>query len=74
MIRRGNRTPLRSNLRLTDLKERWPHASKLMNVKLPGDLVAAIDRLAGRLDATKTETVLMLLNEGLARSKRGKRS
>ena len=69
-----NRTPARSEIRLADLKERRPHASKMMNVKLPADLVDSIDRLADQLGANKTETVLMLLNEGLARSKRGKRA
>ncbi len=41
-----------------------------MNVKLPAELVTAIDRLAEHLDASKAETVLMLLNEGLDRSGR----
>lgn len=70
MNRRGNHTPPRSGLRLTDLKQRGPVARKLMNVKLPAELVTAIDRLAEHLDASKAETVLMLLNEGLDRSGR----
>ena len=43
-----------------------------MNVKVPAQLGDAIDRLAEHLGATKTDTLLMLLNEGLARVKRGK--
>ena len=66
------RTPARSDIRLIDLKARQPFASRLMNVKVPADLMEAIDRLAEHLRANKTETVIMLLNEGLARSKRGK--
>jgi len=67
MTRHGYRTPPRSGLRIADLKARQPHASRLMNVRLPGDLIENIARLAEHLGANKTETVVMLLNEGLAR-------
>ncbi len=66
-MRRGPHVPARSNLRLGELMARRPHASRLMNVKLPADLVDSIDALAERLDASKTETVVMLLNEALRR-------
>jgi hypothetical protein len=56
----------RSNLRLSDLKKRTPAASRLMNVKVPVDTLAAIDRLAKRLETTKTSVVVALLNEALA--------
>ena len=64
----------RSNLRLSDLKTRIPSATRLMNVKLPVDIASAVDRLAKRLNASKTEVVIALLNEALARAqKRRKR-
>jgi len=56
----------RSNLRLSDLKSRTPTGSRLMNVKIPVDVVTEIDRLSKELNATKTSVVVALLNEGLA--------
>ena len=56
----------RTNLRLSDLKTRTPTGSRLMNVKVPVDIVTAIDRLSKDLQATKTSVVVALLNEGLA--------
>lgn len=56
----------RSNLRLSDLKARTPAGTRLMNVKIPMDTLAVIDRLATQLKATKTSVVVALLNEGLA--------
>ena len=56
----------RSNLRLSDLKTRTPTGTRLMNVKIPVELVTAIDRLAKQLKASKTSVVVALLNEGLA--------
>ena len=56
----------RSNLRLKDLKARTPAASRLMNVKVPLDTLAGIDRLAKQLNATKTSVIVALLNEALA--------
>ena len=56
----------RSNLRLEDLKARTPAASRLMNVKVPLDTLAGIDRLAKQLNATKTDVIVTLLNEALA--------
>ncbi len=59
-------TPERRNLRLKDLKAKAPAASKLMNVKLPIETLAGIERLAKTLKATKTSVVVALLNEALA--------
>lgn len=64
----------RSNLRLKDLKARQPTGSRLMNVKVPVDVATAIDRLAKRLNANKTEVIVALLNEALAVSQGKRRS
>jgi hypothetical protein len=56
------------NLRLTDLVTRGGKGreeSKLMNVKVPANVLARIDRVAAHLGATKTEVVIAILNEGL---------
>ncbi|MFN8643153.1 MAG: hypothetical protein U0802_16400 [Candidatus Binatia bacterium] len=60
--------PMRSDLRLVDLRRRGGGASKLMNVKIPADVSAAIDRVARTLGVAKTDVVIALLNEGLDRS------
>jgi hypothetical protein len=60
--------PMRSDLRLTDLQRRERSASKLMNVKIPGDVSDAIRRVARELGVSKTDVVIALLNEGLDRS------
>lgn len=62
------RRPMRSDLRLTDLQRRARSASKLMNVKIPGDVSDAIGRVARALGVAKTDVVIALLNEGLDRS------
>jgi hypothetical protein len=56
----------RGKLRLSDLKTRTPTATRLMNVKLPVDIVTAVDRLSKQLNASKTDVVVALLNEALA--------
>jgi hypothetical protein len=56
----------RQKLRLADLKSRTPAGTRLMNVKVPVDTLAAIDRLAKQLSASKTDVVVALLNEALA--------
>src|SRR3990172_8745391 len=56
------------NLRLNDLVTRGRKGreeSKLMNVKVPANVLARIDRVAAHLGATKTEVVIAILNEGL---------
>lgn len=55
----------RSNLKISDLMRRPPAASKLMNVKIPGQILDAIARLADDLDTSKTAVVIALLEAGL---------
>ncbi len=59
------RTTNRQNLRLGDLMKREAAPSRLMNVKLPGATLDAIESLAKSTGASKTEVVIALLNEGL---------
>ena len=59
------RTGDRSNLRITDLKARKPTTTRLINVKIPGHIVEAINRLAEELGTTKTEVIIALLEAGL---------
>jgi ribbon-helix-helix CopG family protein len=56
----------RETLRIHDLKDRHPGSTRLMNIKLPSDVADAIDEIAKRLDTSKTDVVIALLNEGLA--------
>ena len=56
---------MRSDLRLTTLREHTQVRSKLMNVKVPDTLAAALDRAVKELGCTKTTAVIALLNEGL---------
>ena len=56
----------RNSLRLSDLKTRTPTGSRLMNVKVPVDILAGIDRLSKQFNASKTDVVVALLNEALA--------
>jgi hypothetical protein len=56
---------MRAELRIRDLKNRQYSGSRLMNVKIPTRVSDAIERVAGDLDASKTEVVVALLNEGL---------
>ena len=56
------------NLRWDELVTRGQKGreeSKLMNVKVPADVLTRIDRVAANLGATKTEVVIAILNEGL---------
>ena len=55
-------------LRLDDLVTRGKKGreeSKLMNVKVPDDVLLRLDRVAAHLRTTKTEVVIAILNEGL---------
>jgi adenine/guanine phosphoribosyltransferase-like PRPP-binding protein len=57
----------RSKLRIQDLKSRSNRGpTRLINVKVPAATAAAIDQLAERLKASKTDLVVALLNEALA--------
>ena len=57
--------PPRGNLRLADLKQRTPEASRLLDVILPGPIIERIDDIATRVGASKTEVFVALLNVGL---------
>jgi pyrrolidone-carboxylate peptidase len=57
----------RSQLRIQDLKAQvHPGSARVMNVKVPSHMAAAIDQLTKQLGTTKTDVVIALLNEGLA--------
>ena|ERR1043166_291880 len=59
------------NLRFNDLVgggKTGPEESKLMNVKVPSNVLARLDRVASHLGATKTEVVIAILNEGLEKA------
>ena len=61
------------HLCLDDLVTRGRHGreeTKLMNVKVPSNVLARIDRTAANLGATKTEVVIAILNEGLEQAER----
>jgi hypothetical protein len=56
------------NLRLNDLvvrRKKGHEESKLMNVKVPTNVLGRIDRVAANLGTTKTEVIIAILNEGL---------
>ena len=56
------------NLRLDDLVvrgRRGREETRLMNVKVPSNVLVRIDKVAANLGATKTEVVIAILNEGL---------
>lgn len=43
-----------------------PEENRLVNLKVPADLLNRVHRVARELGATKTEAIIALLNEGLA--------
>jgi hypothetical protein len=56
------------NVRLNDLfstGRRGPEETKLMNVKVPANVLARIDKVASQLGSTKTDVVIAILNGGL---------
>ncbi len=55
----------RSELRLKDLGERHHSTRKLINVRIPSDVLEEIERVARELRCSKTEVTIALLNEGL---------
>jgi hypothetical protein len=62
-----------SNLRLNDLLARGKRrreVSRLINIKVPVNVLARLNDVAARLGATKTEVVLAMLNEGLDAAER----
>jgi hypothetical protein len=59
------------HLRLDDLVTRGSRGreeTKLMNVKVPANVLARIDGVAAHLGASKTEVVIAILNGGLDRA------
>jgi len=54
-----------TELRLRDLKRRQPSPTRLMNVMIPAHVSDAIGYVADALEASKTDVVIALLNEGL---------
>jgi hypothetical protein len=56
-----------TQLRLTHLVQEPTNAAdrRLVNLKVPGDLLARVHQLARRLGVTKTAAIIALLNEGL---------
>jgi hypothetical protein len=58
----------RPDIRLDDLLQRGKRGhedSRLMNVKIPVSLLERIGEVTKKLDVTKTDLVMALLNEGL---------
>jgi hypothetical protein len=58
----------RTDIRFDDLLQRGRQgraASRLMNVKVPLSLLQRIGEITRKLDVTKTELVMAVLNEGL---------
>ncbi len=58
---------MRSQLRLDDLRQREKQPTRILNVRVPVQIISAISAIAEKLGASKTETIVALLNEGLAR-------
>jgi len=56
-----------TQLRLTHLVQEPPNAAdrRLVNLKVPADLLAQVHQLARKLGVTKTAAIIALLNEGL---------
>ena len=59
---------MRADLRLTDLYKREKPTGRMLNIRIPAKLFETIARVAEQLDASKTDVVVALLNEGLARA------
>lgn len=63
-----------TQLRLSDLirEPANPAERRLVNLKVPADILLRVHQLARKLGVTKTATIIALLNEGLqAAHKRG---
>lgn len=59
-----------SELRLSHLVGAPPDAAsrRLVNLKVPADLLGRVHRVASRLGVTKSAAIIALLNEGLDRA------
>lgn len=64
--RKAPHIPL-TELRLGDLYRQPvdPSATRLVNLKVPADLLARVHQIARRLRVTKSAAIIALLNEGL---------
>ena len=63
-----------TQLRLADLVREPPNPAdrRLVNLKVPADVLLRVHQLARRLGVTKTAAIIALLNEGLQEAhKRG---
>jgi hypothetical protein len=63
-----------AQLRLADLVRATPNSAdrRLVNLKVPADILERVHRLARTLGVTKTAAIIALLNEGLQQAhKRG---
>ncbi len=60
----------RSNVRIGELKKRVAVSTRLMNVKIPGQLSEAITRIARDIQVSKTQVVIALLKAGLERAEK----
>ncbi len=69
--RKAPHIPL-SELKLADLYEDPldPAETRLVNLKVPADLLARVHRVARQLGVTKTSAIIALLNEGLAEARK----
>jgi hypothetical protein len=65
--RKAPHIPL-ADLRLNDLYEEPldPNATRLVNLKVPANLLARVHTIARKLGVTKSAAIVALLNEGLA--------
>ena len=56
-----------TQLRLSDLVRKPPNPQeyRLMNLKVPADVLLRVHQLAARFGVTKTATIVALLDEGL---------
>ncbi len=72
--RKAPHIPL-SDLRLSHLYEDPldPAQTRLVNLKVPADLLSRVHRVARQIGVTKTSAIIALLNEGLdeARKRKG---
>ena len=58
-----------TELRLSDLiRDPNPASRRLVNLKVPADILLRVHQLASRLGVTKTAAIIALLNEGLQKA------
>jgi hypothetical protein len=69
--RKAPHIPL-ADLRLNDLYEAPldPNATRLVNLKVPANLLIRVHEIARRLGVTKSAAIIALLNEGLAEAEK----